>query len=259
MGHTCLVSPFRRAIYLCLGDEMQTSLAVRAKISQSTMNLRRKTRIAIWDVGVFIGDIELILKKWNDLNGDYIFTQVFVSAPRQILLAGERTIDVAKHWLSNTEIERVRDNLSKNLFTDNVMSVAEEIRNNLGYDRIALVTPHLLAFTDDETFKYNFFSNSEGNVIVVSAFNMREYSRKARRPFAASMGGLLISQILDNEYQDIRFHQKNTGCLFDLNEKHRTIVKTFRNMHIENSCLQLIPEDARTYVEKLVGVLAKHS
>ncbi len=238
---------------------MRSTLAIRAanqvkRAKQLESRQKGQIRIAVWDIGISASELGEVLEEWNALKGPFAFTQVFISAPRQLLLAGERTIEVAKKWIRDVDD---RPEIQSNIFVEGVNAVAEDVRRRLGFDKIAVLTPHMLAFLEGGGFCYNYFSVSMGRVIIVSGFDLRNYARKARRPFASAVGGLLLAQVLVNEYPRLGFHQETRGCLLDFNRDRGGLVQTLRKMRVEKSCLEQLPESARAYAAKMADILAE--
>lgn len=240
---------------------MRATAAIRSSAPKSArrrlpVSAGGPTVVAVWDVGAAVAQMDEVFEKWNRLNGSLRFVQVFISAPRQTLIAGERTIQAAVAF--NAELQQSREQLAQNLFVDGAVAVAEAARKKGGYDKIALLTPYALAFIEDGRFCFNYYSGSWRNVTFISAFEMRTFAKKAGRSFTRAMCALLLAQILQNRYHPlIGFHYENTGCIFDHNAERHTVVNTFRAMRIEASCLERIPESDRAYVQKLVDVLAE--
>jgi hypothetical protein len=133
------------------------------------------------------------------------------------------------------------------------------VREQTGIDYLVGITPHMVAWEDGEDLYWNYFTTSNKRIILVSAYNMREYAAAAGRPFEAAMGGVIIAQLLQELTETPLFHEENKDCLFDFNDERDTIVESIREARIETECLAKIDEKYRDAAQRLLKALKSYS
>lgn len=60
------------------------------------------------------------------------------------------------------------------------------------------------------------------------------------RPHTSCPGGLICSMLLVAVNPKLDYHQKNTGCMFDMNLDRESIVRSIKEARIEERCLKLM-------------------
>jgi hypothetical protein len=223
--------------------------------STSVTQQNVKKQIGVWDLGAYVAHFAKILDKWNRCQKQYRFERAVINVPHQLIIGGDRTKNAALEYLGEDRVREESKALSNNLFVDAISSIASEIRISGNYEQVALVTPYMLAFLENNRFHYNYYAVTLSRSIFVSAYEMREFAARAKRPFEAAIGAVLLAEVLATSYPQLTFHTETRGCLFDKNVERRTVVTKFKKMRIESSCLELIPSSLRETAERMTKVL----
>lgn len=236
----------------------QTVRGARAKSRLRTAAKRpRRHRVGVLDVDTY-ALLRPVLDRVNRAQTGFEFAQVTTTLPTGIGLMSARVLQIAKDTGFEPNANEIED-LEQNVFFDDFVPFLEQIRDKLKLNSIvALVTP-MLAFVDDEnTFQYNLFSVSNGGVVMVSAFALRDYAKKAKRPFEACIAALMATQVWAGLFEDVDYHEETRGCLYDLCTPRDDIVKGLTKMRISEGALALFPESERADVQKAVQAIAEY-
>lgn len=142
---------------------------------------------------------------------------------------------------------------------DDFQKFARVVHKQAGVDYLAGITPYKVAWTDGDKLHWNYFTASDKRVILVSAFNMREYAAQAGRPFEAAVAGMVLAEVLASLNRRLKYHEENTGCLFDFHEERSTIIESIRQARIGPECLPLIDEKYREAAVALINMLRNYS
>jgi hypothetical protein len=250
-------------VYRTTSNRRKSSVAKpRKKVTPERQKSPRETtqavHVGIWDLGAWVGYLDRILDQWNACQTRFRFQQVLLSVPFQLTQGGARTEETARSLLDPRQLKRDADALRENLFIGGIESIARKIQKDLQYDQLVSITPYMIAFIEDDRLKYNYYSLSYNGIIFVSAYEMREYALKAKRPFEAAIGSLILGQVLADRSDELDFHTETRGCLFDFNEERYTVVQSFKKMEIEPSCLSLVPEDLRPAAVRMTKALSDY-
>ena len=118
------------------------------------------------------------------------------------------------------------------------------MRRALALDYLVGLTHLMVAFKEKGKkgkVGYDYFSYNAGPTILVSAYGVPRYARRAKRPYEAALGSLVVGAVLAELSPKLEeFHDETRGCLFDLNWERDSIVKSFRVMTICGECLPKI-------------------
>jgi len=214
-------------------------------------------RVGIWDMGAWVGYLEDILNLWNDCQSAFRFQAVYLSVPQQLTQGGDRTLAIARKRLSPRRIATHAADLRDNLHTDGLYPIADRIKDTLTYDQLVCLTPLMIASNEGDGMIWNFFSESDDGVIFISAYEVREFARKAKRPFEAAIGMLILAQILMDAC-DLDSHSETRGCLFDFNEDRESLIVGLKKMDIDPICFSKIKPDLRKPAAQLLDVLRNY-
>jgi hypothetical protein len=89
--------------------------------------------------------------------------------------------------------------------------------------------------------KWNYFAAYDKRLGLVSTHELREYAKKAGRPFEVAVGMLICGKLLCAVNPELEYHEedeKDTGCMFDKNMKRKTIVDSIKKARIDERCLK---------------------
>jgi hypothetical protein len=231
--------------------------------------------IGIWDLDTTIGELPKLVTELTTAQPRFAFFHVHASVPSTLVTPGvqlasfiEKTSNkdsdskreadyfdtmTAKTRLLGKKASSLKDNLMADYFTP----IARKIRKEFGLDSLVGVTRHMIAFTEDESLHYNYFSFSEGDEFLVSSYGMREYAQKAGKPFRAAVGYVIIGQLLAAVNPKIHYHPETKGCLFDFNESRDSIVEGVKSLKIDGDCMRKIKPGYRPVAQSFLDALNK--
>lgn len=237
---------------------MQSVRGARAKSRRKPAVKRaRRHLIGVLDVDTY-ALLRPVLDGVNKAQAGFHFAQVTTTLPTGIGLMSERVLKIAKkHGFEQNDEEEKE--LEHNIFFDDFVPFLEQSQKAFKLDSIAaLVTPMLAFIDDDKTFQNNLFSVSYGAVVMVSAFELRAYAKRAKRPFEACVAAVMATQVWAGLFDDVDYHEDTRGCLYDLCNERGDIVKGLAKMRISDEALALFPKGERDDVQKVVRALAEY-
>ena len=90
---------------------------------------------------------------------------------------------------------------------------------------------------------WNYFSTSRDNLGIASAFDLRAYAKKAKRPFEACLAMLVVSLVVQQVFPTVKNHDPSIGCVFDYCGDRNDITRSLRTVTIcEESLSQITPK-----------------
>lgn len=215
--------------------------------------------VAIWDLGTKMGGLSDVIDALNGVQPAFTFFKLRAPVPAGLVIHSDDLVQWARKRMAGQISKSEQQRLKSNFMFSDFYKYAGVVREQIGVDYLVGITQHMVAWEDGEDFYWNYFTASDKRIILVSAYNMREYAAQADRPFEAAMAGMVIAQLLQELNKKPLFHRENRGCLFDFNEEHDTIVESIRKARIEEKCLGLIDEKYREAAEKMVKALRNYS
>jgi hypothetical protein len=216
-------------------------------------------RVGIWDLEVYAGFLPRVLTTLNEAQKVFAFEMVEAAVPRVISLGGEGTLAWARELLDEETFIRDRDELQNNVVAERIYTIAEQTRQKFQLDLLVLITPEMIAFAENGRVRDGYYSWSESKVVLVSAYEVRDFAKRGKRRFEVALASMMLAQILvallHPQNPQIGFHFENRGCLFDFNDTRITLSQTLASMTIEPSCLREIPQPFRDAAERMVKLL----
>ena len=217
------------------------------------------TTVAVWDLGSKISGLSDVIEALNGVQTAFTFFELRAPVPAGLVIHS----DVFNQWARKRMGAQIRkseqQSLKSNFMFSDFSKYAAVVREQIGVDYLVGITPHMVAWEDGEDIYWNYFTASGKRIILVSAYNMREYATQAGRPFEAAMAGMVVAQLLQELNRKPLFHKEIRGCLFDFNEERDTIIETIRKASIEEPCLSRIDEKYREAAAKMVRALKSYS
>jgi hypothetical protein len=204
----------------------------------------KPTVVGILDLGSWMSGLPRLLVELNSAQKALRFYEVQAPIPAGMIKSDDRLVDWMQERRSRPLTAEERSDMRRNILFNEFAVAAEDIRVSSGIaaDYLVGITPAMVAGGEgDDTF-WNYFSAAQGRIIMVSTADMREFAKKAKRPFEVAIGGMMVATLLAQMTDGLEFHE-NRGCLFDVNAERSTIVNTLRKPRIEPACLeQMTPE-----------------
>jgi hypothetical protein len=151
-----------------------------------------------------------------------------------------------------------RRELAVNVFANDFFQQSKTVREDLGVDYLAGITPSMIAFEDKTTVYWNYFCISKRELILVSSYDVRRYAREASRPFEVGLAALFVAQVLSELNPRVEFHD-DRGCLFDFNSSRESLVDSLKELRIEPTCLKKMLAAYRTPAEALVDAMRSYT
>ena len=216
-------------------------------------------RVGVWDLEVYAGYLPDVLTSWNDHQAVFLFEMVDAAVPRAVSKGGESTIAWARDYLPKSRIAQDRSDLLNNVVAEHLYGIADRARQAFGLDLLVLMTPEMIAFAENGAAFYNYCSWSRGKVVIVSAADVRDFAKRARRRFEIALASMILAQVLAAVDRRVGFHEETRGCIFDFNEERSTLVRSFRRLQIEPSCLATISPQYREAAHTMVNILLQES
>lgn len=235
---------------------------VPAKLRRVVADLQRSkdvTTVAIWDLGAKIGGLPDVIHAINRSQPTFTFFELRAPVPGGLVIQAEIFGQWARKRLGTRLSKSAQQAPKNNFMFSDFREYASVVREQIGVDYLVGITQHMVAWEEGENIYWNYFSTSEKEIILVSAYDMREYAAQADRPYEAAVASTIIAQLLQEISEASLFHDENRGCLFDFNEDRDTIVEALRKARIEKACLQLVDEKYRDAAEKMVRALRNYS
>lgn len=230
--------------------------------------------VAVWDMDARVGLLPEIVELLNRAQEVFTFFDLQAPMPAGLVVRTEhfeewvkqragKSLKNFKAWVrDSTEKKRVtaqeRRQFNDNIMSDDFYKYARIVRKELGVDYLAGITQFKVAGYEKGDYFWDYFSASHKNVLLASAFDLREYAHEAGRHFEVAVAQVVLAQLLVEMGPKVLFHE-DRGCIFDFNESRSSIVRSLREMRVEPECLAKIREPYRGAVEKLVGALRDYS
>jgi hypothetical protein len=179
-----------------------------------------------------------LLAALNEAQTALRFYEIQAPIPAGMIKTEERLVE----WMEKLEgaplSKKDRADITRNILFNEFSAAAEDIRTSpgVGADYLVGITPAMVAGGYPKQTFWNYFSAAQGRILMVSTTDLRGFAAKAKRPFEAAVGGLLVASLLAQMTEGLEIHD-DRGCIFDRNEARSTIVRNIRDPYIEPECL----------------------
>jgi hypothetical protein len=217
-------------------------------------------QIGIWDIDVNAGFLFRVLDVLNHCQKLFKFKRIEATVPMGLTLAGARTREIVKSYGRDDQ----DPDIANNTYAPDILKVAQPIAKSLDTDLlVCVVAPmimDLLTKAEDgqDGIGWNFFSTSYRDVAVVSAYDLRIYAAEAKRPFEATLAGVVLGAVLAAVFRDVSFHDETRGCILDYCEDRSDIVQMFRKFGLCDETRAQIPKAAQPQVLKMLDALREY-
>lgn len=254
LSDTLLSSSFAQE---ALGRE--TNVAVEA-LRPVIKDLRRgdtTLTVALWDIDARVGEMPAVINLLNKCQPVFTFFDLQAPIPGGLVIQSENFAAWAsqRHQrVSKKQQEEFQNNLMFNDFYKHARGVFKDI----GVDYLVGITQYMVAGEEGGEFYWNYFSTSSNRIILVSAYELREYATQAGRPFEVAVAMLVVGQLLATINKKIEFHD-DRGCLFDFNEDRVSLVDSIKAAQIEPGCLKLVDAKYRAAAEAMMKALRSYT
>ncbi|MEM6474797.1 MAG: hypothetical protein AAF687_01380 [Pseudomonadota bacterium] len=156
--------------------------------------------------------------------------------------------------LSSEEQDEVKDNV----LIDDFFPLLRETRADVGVDHLVAFVRQPLASIGNTRGSsgliWNYFSIGYGTEIVISVSDVREFARKANRPFEAAVTMMALAAIWTSQF-GLKYHEETRSCPMDFNRDREGLIQSIRKMELCSHCqARLSPDeldDANTCLDLL--------
>lgn len=216
--------------------------------------------VALWDLDAHVGGLPHIIEEINAVQTAFTFFELRAPIPAGLVISSGVFAKWARKRFPKLIPKDEQTNLQNNFMFNDFHKFAKVVRERIGVDYLVGITQFMLAWEEQDEVYWNYFSTYDGRILMVSAYDMLEYAKKAGRPLEVAVAGIAIAQLLAILNKKIRFHEnRETGCLFDFNEERDSIVRVLKKPQIEPDCLEKIEDRYRNAAEKMVFHLKNYS
>jgi hypothetical protein len=227
------------------------------KVTERAAAGSKASTVGILDLGAWVSRLPELLHVMNTSQEKLVFLELQTSVPAGLIKTKEPLALWAKEHLGRALRKKEAGELTRNMLADEFYYFAESVRVHNKLDLLIGLTPAMIAFTDVDGPKWNYYTAGQEQVSVVSTCDLREYSAKADRPYEAAIGMLIAAQIFALR-NDMEYHPETRGCIFDFNEDRIDLVKSIRGMRIDSDCMTHFKgEDEAKAARQLVSALAR--
>lgn len=207
------------------------------RITEELARSDKVLRVGIIDLGAWVTALPTLVERLNESQSMFTLFEILAPIPGGLV----KTTEGFKKWLAEQPGEPIaemaaEDASAPQMIFDDFHVVAKDIRIGMGLDMLIAFTPYMVAGTQDGHPFWNHFTATEGGCILISVTDLREYADQAVRPFEAAVGVLLVSSLFVTIIEDLDFHDVDTGCIFDYNQRRESLVDTIKEMMIDKEC-----------------------
>jgi hypothetical protein len=216
---------------------------------------RRTHRVGVWDINAHAGLLYRVFESANLQQKLFRFHPVEATAPIEITAPSGRAREMARA----SGFKGKGSDLANNTFVGELWNVGRTIAAKLEVHLLVIVLAAMLMDYDEDengrqTLDWNYFALSEKNVVIASAYDLRDYAKQVKRPFEACLAALIFDEILSQIF-DLEVHQKTRGCLTDFCENRPDLMLSLRGISLCKDCLEKIPQTSRSSVVRVLNAI----
>jgi hypothetical protein len=238
------------------GGVIAASADIGAPLPRRPRRIRSNLRVTIgvWNLEAWLGDLATLLDALNSTQSVFVFYPVEAVVPAGLISRPERIIPwyIAATGEDLNEDEKAE--VTDNLIAEDYFGLADRVRSDLGLDYIVGITASMVAGEDDGYYYWNHFSTCQARTVLVSSYDMQEFSSETGQPIEAFLANIIVPQFLVAFAPDLGFHPDN-GCLFDYDASRTSLKEKVKEPTIEPDCLALIEPPYRDAALGLVQSL----
>jgi hypothetical protein len=254
LSSTLLSSSFAQQ---ALGTETDTAAEALRPILQDLQRSKTTVTVALWDIDARVGALPELISVLNQSQPVFTFFDLQAPIPSGLIIQAEHFGAWAQERLGRRVSKKEREEFQNNLMSNDFYKHASGVYKDLGVDYLVGLTQYMIAGEEEGQFFWSYFSASspDNRVLLVSAYELRDYARRAGRPFEVAVGMLVIGQLLATINKKVDFHRIDTGCLFDFNDDRVSVIECIKRAEIEPSCMALIDAKYRAPAQAMMEAL----
>ena len=228
------------------------------KVVQKLASEERAATVGLLDLGAWVSRLPKLLEVMNGAQRRIVFFELQTPVPAGLIKTKEPLVAWVEHHYGRPLTSEERQEVTCNMLADEFFFFAESVRQQYELGMLIGLTPAMIAFLGKNGPEWNYFAGGRGKVSVVSTYDLREFSKEAKRPYEAAVGMLLVAQVFALRDDRLGYHEETRGCIFDFNEIRSSLTEGIRAMRIDDDCLSLFQDPAdKNAAVALVGALAK--
>ncbi|HLZ36051.1 MAG TPA: hypothetical protein VKP13_18765 [Nitrospira sp.] len=214
--------------------------------------------VGIWDLGARVSRLPRMIEVLNAAQGLFAIFEVEAAIPAGMISRPERVVAWLHEQTGKAPNRKERSEIENNMIAEDFYRRGNIVRKDLGLDYLVGITPSMVAFEDEGGVYWNNFATYDKRLVLASTHDLRMFAEKAGRPFEVAVGGLICGMLLVAVNPRLEYHEKNTGCLFDMNLDRKSIVKTIKNANIDERCMSLMQPKFRPVATALLEALRNY-
>ena len=256
LSRTLKLSAHKQQSVGAKGDPVKKLKAVVKDLNRSDKVLT----VALWDLDAGVSGLSQLIEPLNSAQTAFTFFDFRAPVPAGLVIKSNMFAKWARKRLGKLIPEADQGNIKNNFMFDDFHKFAKVVRERIGVDYLVGITQYMLAWKEQDKVYWNYFTTYDGRIIMVSAFDMRRYAKRAGRPVEAAIAGLAVSQLLQILNRKLAFHENRTKpCMFDFNEDRDSIARALKHPRIDPECLDQMNQPYREAAEKIVAFLKNYS
>jgi hypothetical protein len=257
LSSTLLSSSFAQQ---ALGTETDTAAEALRPILKDLQRSKTTVTVALWDIDARVGELPEIINLLNQSQPVFTFFDLQAPIPSGLIIQAEHFGVWAQKRLGRHVSKKDREEFQNNLMSNDFYKHASGVYQDLGVDYLVGLTQYMIAGEEDGQFFWSYFSTAspDNRILLVSSYDLRDYARRAGRPFEVAVGMLVVGQLLATINKKVKFHEIDTGCVFDFNDDRDTVIEGIKRVEIEPSCMALIDAKYRAPAQAMMEALRSY-
>lgn len=239
-------------------DNMKTALPALERVVTELDRQPNVLTVGIWDLGAYVGRLPQIIEAMNVAQDAFAIFEVEAAIPAGMISRPEKVVAWVREQAGSPPSQKDCSEIENNIIAEDFYRRANIVRKDLGLDYLVGITPSMVAFEEEGQIHWNYFATYDKHLVLASTYDLRMFAKKAGRPFEVAVGGLICSMLLAAVNPRLDYHQKNTGCMFDMNLDRESVAHSIKEARIDESCLKLMLKRYRPVAKALNEALRNY-
>lgn len=223
-----------------VGNILPDALIVLAKRKFFSSSV---AKVGLIDLGAWVSHMPELLRIMNASQNKVDFFELQTSVPAGLIKTKGPMIEWASSLLDRKLSLKEATDLQRNMLADEFNYFAEAVRVKNELDRVVGLTSAMIAFSDADQPRWNYYAAGGEYVSVVSTCDLRAFSSSAGKPFEAAVGMLIAAQVFGGR-NNMDYHKESRSCIFDFNRVRAEMVNSLSAMRLCDECAELIEDPA---------------
>jgi hypothetical protein len=228
----------------------------RSKIQDATKRLRH---FGIVDLDVRAGFLPNVLDRISARQSSFRFELIVATFPTGLTRAGPRVRPI----LEQLGVQISDEDLEANVYAPDIFRAAKSLKRDMGFKALGVTVSKKILDLEaldsaGEKVEWDLFSTSSDGIAIASAYELREYARKAKREFEACLASMLVAALFVEYFPKVEFHKDTRRCIFDRCDDRSEIVRGLKEMKISKEVLKSFPLGVRSDVERVIAAIRNY-